>query len=124
MPNTSQNIGSQIENLLAQALNLAHLEVINESANHNVPAGSQSHFKLVLVTEDFTGMPRIARHRRINTLLREFLAGPVHALAMHTYTEQEWQQRFGATPMSPPCLGGGQDSGPESIPGVAPEDTK
>lgn len=112
MPQTSPDIASQIETVLAQALDLAHLEVIDESANHNVPAGAQSHFKLVLVTEDFADMPRIARHRRINKLLAEFLAGPVHAIAMHTYTEREWQQRFGAAPLSPPCLGGGRSNGP------------
>ena len=32
----------------------------------------------------------------------------VHALALHTYTEKEWQQRHGQVPMSPPCLGGSQ----------------
>jgi len=108
----TQGIGDQIEALLADALDLAHLEVINESANHNVPPGSQSHFKLVLVAGEFAGMRRIDRHRRINGLLAKFLAGPVHALAMHTYTQQEWQQRFGAAPMSPPCLGGEKSGGP------------
>jgi len=34
------------------------------------------------------------------------LAGPVHALALHTYTLSEWQQRHGEAPLSPPCLGG------------------
>ena len=38
---------------LAGSLDLQHLEVVNESGNHNVPAGSESHFKVVLVSEAF-----------------------------------------------------------------------
>jgi BolA protein len=30
----------------------------------------------------------------------------VHARAIHTYTQAEWQNRHGEVPMSPPCLGG------------------
>jgi BolA protein len=42
----------------------------------------------------------------VNETLAEELAGGVHALAIHTYTEPEWRARFGAAPLSPPCLGG------------------
>jgi BolA protein len=42
----------------------------------------------------------------VNEALAEELAGDVHALALHTYTPEEWQARFGDAPMSPPCLGG------------------
>lgn len=99
-------IAQLIEQKLADAIALAHLEVINESAGHNVPAGSESHFKVVLVAEDFAGVRLLARHRRVNEILATELAGSVHALAIHTYTPAEWQTRFGAAPMSPPCHGG------------------
>jgi BolA protein len=99
-------IQEQIEQKLAESTSLQHLEVINESANHNVPAGSESHFKVVLVSEAFEGMPLLARHRQVNRVLSHELANDIHALAIHTYTEKEWRKKNGEAPMSPPCLGG------------------
>ena len=83
-----------------------HLEVIDESGNHNVPEGSESHFKVVIVSQRFDGERLVARHRRVNHILKDELAGRVHALALHTYTENDWHARFGDAPMSPPCMGG------------------
>lgn len=103
---TQTTVQHRIEEKLAAQFAPQHLEVVNESSGHNVPAGSESHFKVVLVAEAFTGKRAIARHRLVNQALAAELAGPVHALAIHTYTTEEWQQRFGAAPMSPPCLGG------------------
>jgi BolA protein len=95
-----------IEQKLADRFDPDHLEVVNESGGHNVPVGSETHFKVVLVAEAFAGKRPLARHRLVNAALAEELAGPVHALAIHTYTVDEWRQRFGAAPLSPPCLGG------------------
>lgn len=95
-----------IERKLADRFDPAHLAVVNESGGHNVPAGSETHFKVVLVAEAFAGQRPLARHRLVNQTLAEELAGPVHALSIHTYTEPEWRARFGQAPLSPPCLGG------------------
>ena len=100
------NIQSSIETKLAEALAPAHLEVINESNQHNVPPNSETHFKVVIVAEAFEPQRKVARHQSIYGLLAEELAGPVHALALHTYTTAEWVDRHGEAPMSPPCLGG------------------
>ena len=99
-------VKDQIEEKLATALEPEHLEVVNESGGHNVPEGSETHFKDVVVSPAFEGERLIARHRRINAALADELAGGVHALAMHTYTLAEWRERFGEAPLSPPCLGG------------------
>lgn len=98
-------IQSDIETKLAEGLNPLHLEVINESSNHNVPAGSESHFKVVIVSNDFDGQMLIKRHRMVNELLSDEIQNKIHALALHTYTEEEWK-KAGDAPMSPPCLGG------------------
>ncbi|WP_417685239.1 BolA/IbaG family iron-sulfur metabolism protein [Pseudidiomarina gelatinasegens] len=82
----------------------AHLEVINESDLHGTPS-DDSHFKVVLVCKDFDGMRLLQRHRAVNKVLAEELAGPVHALALHVYSVQEWQQLH-AVPESPQCRGG------------------
>lgn len=101
-------VQATIEQKLANQLDALHLDVVNESNNHNVPPGSESHFKVVLVSPDFEGKSLLARHRMINAILKEELAQQVHALALHTYTESEWKERHGNAPMSPPCLGGGK----------------
>lgn len=88
------------------SLDPLHLEVVNESGNHNVAPGSESHFKVTIVSTRFEGMRLLDRHRMINEMLAEELSGPVHALAIHAYTEANWESRFGKAPMSPPCLGG------------------
>jgi BolA family transcriptional regulator, general stress-responsive regulator len=107
-----------IERKLAERFAPAHLEVVNESGNHNVPRGAETHFKVVLVAAAFEGLRLIARHRLVNETLSEQLAGGVHALAIHTYTEAEWRARFGAAPLSPPCHGGSaaeaRDAAPEA----------
>lgn len=100
------SVAASIERKLAQGLDLLHLEVVNESGNHNVPPGAESHFKVVAVAGEFDGSRLLERHRRIHALLEEELAGEVHALAIHAYTAEEWRRRFGAAPLSPPCLGG------------------
>jgi BolA family transcriptional regulator, general stress-responsive regulator len=104
-------IQSTIETKLAGALDPLHLEVVNESRNHSVPAGSESHFKVVVVAAEFEGKRLIARHRRVNDVLADELAHSIHALALHTYTAAEWRERFGEAPMSPPCLGGSRAGG-------------
>ena len=92
---------------LQKALSPSHLEVINESHMHNVPPGSESHFKVVAVSDEFNDKMLVARHRIINKALAEELEGPVHALALHTMTPAEWTEK-GTAPESPPCLGGGK----------------
>tara|TARA_Y100001934_G_C12111205_1_gene658620 strand:- start:529 stop:828 length:300 start_codon:yes stop_codon:yes gene_type:complete len=96
------NVQTRIEAKLAESLDLQHLEVSNESGNHNVPDGAESHFKVVLVADAFDGLPLIRRHRTVNRILSDEL-DLIHALALHTYTEPEWRARHGSAPMSPPC---------------------
>lgn len=97
-----------IEAKVTQSLTPSHLEVINESHMHNVPPGSESHFKLVVVSENFKDKTRIQRHQAVNGILAEELNGGIHALSMVVHTDEEWAQREGRTLESPLCHGGGK----------------
>lgn len=97
---------AQLEERIRQGLPVEHLEVINESHGHNVPRGSETHFKVVLVSPAFSGMSLVRRHQAVYALVREQLAGGVHALALHTYTAAEWEAARGEAPDSPACRGG------------------
>jgi len=94
-----------IEHKLQSGFEPRLLQVINESHMHSVPPGSESHFKVVLVTEAFAGKRQVQRHQQVYGLLKQELAGPVHALALHTYTPEEWAE-VEQTPASPNCMGG------------------
>lgn len=104
-------VQENIEHKIEASLAPAHLEVINESHMHSVPPGSESHFRLVIVSDRFEGAPRVKRHQTVNRILERELAADIHALSMQTLTSAEWRAKAGATLDSPPCLGGGKADG-------------
>jgi BolA family transcriptional regulator, general stress-responsive regulator len=71
---------------LNEAFHPESLDVIDESHLHEGHAGhrpgGETHFRVYIVSKAFDGKTRIDRHRMINTLLAEELAGGVHALAI------------------------------------------
>ena len=104
------SVQSTIEAKIKDSLAPIHLEVLNESSQHNVPPGSESHFKVTIVSEEFSDKMLVARHRIINQLLEAELAGPIHALSIHTFTPAEWSEKNQQVRQSPPCLGGAKSS--------------
>lgn len=105
----AMSVKSAIEQKLISKFSPDYLEVINESHMHNVPPGSESHFKVVLVTAQFESMNKVKRHQSIYQVLSQELEGEVHALALHTMTPGEWQLK-GDAPESPQCLGGSKSA--------------
>ena len=101
-----------IEEQLRASLAPEVLEVVNESENHNVPRGSETHFKVTIVSLAFEGLGRVERHRLVNTALAELLAKKgIHALAITPRTPAEWATARGSIVVaSPPCLGGEKES--------------
>ena len=95
-----------IESKIRMSLSPTHIQVLNESHMHSVPAGSETHFKLVIVSDEFEGKPLVRRHQLVNGILAKELKENIHALSMNTLTAVEWQRRGGQTSDSPPCLGG------------------
>ncbi len=95
-----------IESKIRASLSPTHLRVVNESHMHSVPPGSESHFKLVIVSDRFSGEARVKRHQAVNKTLAEELGGGIHALSMLTLTPDEWRRRDGQVPQSPECRGG------------------
>ncbi|WP_160153154.1 BolA family transcriptional regulator [Microbulbifer sp. ALW1] len=97
------SLADQIQQKLQDAFAPSHLEVDCESHLHNVPAGSEMHFRVVLVSEAFSAVRKVQRHQKVYGVLADEMAGPIHALALHLYTAEEWA---GQAPASPQCLGG------------------
>jgi len=78
---------------LEKSLNPSHLEIINESHLHHGHAGSpgtgNSHFRMKIVSDEFAGKSRVERHRLVNEILRDELAGIIHALSLTTQAPDE-----------------------------------
>ena len=98
------NTQAVIESKLRDGLTPLYVAVDNESHMHNVADNSETHFKLVVVSEVFAGLGAVQRHQRIYQLLAAELQAGVHALAIHTYTPNEWS-RHEQSPDSPECAG-------------------
>ena len=108
----SESMSGPIEQIISEKLmaefNPHWIAVQNESHMHSVPPDSETHFKVTLVSDQFEGKRQVARHQRVYATLTAELSGPVHALALHTYTQTEWAQKQteGGVPASPDCRGG------------------
>ena len=98
-----------IETKLKEVLSPIHLEVIDESYLHNVEPGRESHVRIVAISELFEGLNLVKRHQLIYAEIQEEIDGPIHALSIHTFTEQEWKERNEKAEASPDCLGGSKN---------------
>lgn len=82
-----------IEAKLTAALHPSEIDIADESHLHAGHSGwregGETHFRVRVVSEAFAGKSRVERHRMINTLLAEELAGGVHALALKTLAPGE-----------------------------------
>lgn len=85
-----------------QQLTPIYLEVVNESAGHGgYFPGKESHFKVSIVSDAFTGLRLVQRHQKIYAAAGDLLShDKIHALAIHAYLATEWT---GAVPASPDC---------------------
>merc|ERR1711874_838688 len=96
-------VAASIRAKLTEKFKPEHLEVINESYMHNVPKGSETHFKVVVVSPEFNEVKPIARHRLVNSCLEEELQTGVHALSIQASSPEQWS---GVVNKSPACKGG------------------
>ncbi|VVC91955.1 DNA-binding transcriptional regulator BolA [Leptidea sinapis] len=106
MTSLSGIIAKTIQTKLQSALETKYLEVINESFMHNVPKDAETHFKVVVVSEKFDGLPIIKRHRLVNDILKEELQSGVHALSIIAKTPEQWDKSDKVVESSPNCRGG------------------
>lgn len=87
----------------------SHIILSLKILNHS-PLDSETHFKVVVVSDAFAAKAVVARHRLVHEVLAEPLSGPVHALSIVAKTPEQWQtmvaQGKAETEPSPSCRGG------------------
>ncbi|MBA4217149.1 MAG: BolA family transcriptional regulator [Proteobacteria bacterium] len=84
-------IAAEIEARLRAALAPIELRVRDDSAQHAGHAGAREggHFHVSIVSERFTGLQRLARHRLVYHLLSDLMQRGIHALALDARAPSE-----------------------------------
>lgn len=101
------SVEQELIDRLSAEFDPSFLSVVNESHMHSVPANSETHFKLVVVSDRYKDLRAVKRHQSVYGLLPDLLQNPIHALAMHLFTPEEWALDSSVKD-SPNCLGGGK----------------
>lgn len=82
----------QIRERLEESLAPSDLEIVDESHLHVGHPGARDgrgHFRVRIVSDQFTGLPRLARHRRVYRALGELMQTDIHALTIEAYSGNE-----------------------------------
>ena len=79
---------------LRQALGAEHVEVVDQSARHRGHAGALEggHYDAVIVSAAFEDLDQVGRHRAVYAALGDLRERRVHALALKTFTPDEWRK--------------------------------
>ena len=87
----------RLEDDLRRTFAAEHVTVEDDSALHRGHAGADDggHYAVVVVTPRFEGLSLLARHRAVYAALGDLAARGVHALALETYTPDEWRRADG-----------------------------
>jgi BolA protein len=84
-----------IEDALRDTLEAHHVEVVDHSALHEGHDGAQGgggHFSVLVVSEKFRGLTRVAAQRLVYEALGDLAANEIHALSMRTLTPEQWSR--------------------------------
>jgi BolA protein len=83
-------IENKIINTLNDCMDIFSLKILNESFMHNVPEDAESHFKIVIVSNDFNDLSHIQRHKLVYNYL-DTVMNDIHALSIQSFNEDEFK---------------------------------
>lgn len=82
----------QVRDFIAAGLHCEHLDV----------EGDGRHFFATIVSPDFEGANRVARHQQVYKALGDKMREEIHALSMKTLTPAEWARSVAPAPTTHP----------------------
>jgi BolA protein len=91
---------SAIEQALVESLDATHVEIMDDSELHANHPGAQAgggHFRVLVVSERFRGLSRVAAQRLVFDALGDLMRAEIHALQMKTLTPEAWHAAQGGT---------------------------
>jgi BolA family transcriptional regulator, general stress-responsive regulator len=93
-----QSRAHRLETILARAFAPSLLRVVDDSARHAGHAGArpggETHYSVLLVSDEFRGQSRVARHRLVHQAVAAEFAAGLHALALTLRTPEEQAGRL------------------------------
>lgn len=94
MQPSARSRAARLEAILRQAFAPSVLRVVDDSARHAGHAGArpegETHYSVLIVTEAFRGLSRVARSREVHRALAAELSGGMHALALTLRAPEEY----------------------------------
>jgi stress-induced morphogen len=75
----------KVKELLAAGFPGADIEIVDLT-------GTKDHYQARIVSAAFAGKSLVEQHQLVYRALGEAMAGPIHALALRTYTPEGWQK--------------------------------
>jgi stress-induced morphogen len=78
----------EVRRLILQAFPDAEIEVSDLT-------GTQDHYQARVVSRAFAGKSPVEQHQLVYAALGDAMSGPIHALALKTYTPESWQKKNG-----------------------------
>jgi stress-induced morphogen len=75
----------ELEATLRQAFPDSDVEIIDLT-------GTNDHYQARIVSKSFEGKGKLEQHRLVYAALGEAMKGPVHALALSTYSPTQWEK--------------------------------
>jgi BolA family transcriptional regulator, general stress-responsive regulator len=98
-----------LQSRITQGLKPSFLIIENESHRHKSRGETESHFKVLVVSDSFENVATIDRHRLVNKVVSDEDGGmPCHALSIKAMTPQQFASKPEAVAgfQTPPCAGG------------------
>ncbi|MGQ9838281.1 MAG: BolA family protein [Cyanobacteriota bacterium] len=86
----------QLRQHLTEKLQAIHAKVEDESHRHvghagrRDPLGAGGHYRVEIVSPLFAGKTTLQQHRLVYGALAEQMGSSIHALALQTYSPEQW----------------------------------
>ena len=84
-------VQNKIDKLLRDKFNVSILTIKNDSYKHNVPADSESHFNVQIISDDFQNLSQIQRHKKVYKAVESLLT-EIHAFSITAMTTSEFKE--------------------------------
>ena len=83
----------KIKSAIESQLNIHHIEIIDQSAQHAVHSGNTGggHYNAYIISDDFMDKSLIQRHRLVYDALGNMMQNEIHAFSMKTMTVDEFK---------------------------------
>jgi len=78
---------SELKRILSEAFDDASVLELEDLT------GTKDHYEATIVSAKFEGLSRVAQHQAVYRALGDLMKGPVHALALHTFTPSAYEKK-------------------------------